>query len=625
MGERCATRSYLQLVSAERPFMGRFSTTQLIQGTMQAFLKLTKEYSVSPDDRAFMIHGTKSHANLEAADDDYSILEERFDDETTEITGIADVLECENNWNILVDYKISGSFKVAKALGFTTVEEETGEVYQSGKRKGEPKKRKVLVRREDAIDLREWTLQLNKYRMNFNKSGFKIHKLKIQCCVRDGNTFIARSRGVFRNIYYFDIPILPDEEVIEYFDRKKKALEQALRQGYWKQYCSEEETWGGLKCSRYCEVAEYCPLGQMFKQEKEREDMPIKNVSDIRRLPRVGKIRLGIKTKTSAGKEYPKEVDYFVFDPQTPSELENKRILDEVSKLYGEKPKQIKIMFPVADTDLIFPQWYKRYGKTSSLQCKGDGETAVVTHPEFAEGLEIVGETEEGLKRVKCNGKECVYCKEKQCGMVGTLQVLLPEIPGAGVWQITTGSFNSIVNLNSCIDYVKSVCGRAHMIPLTLERREQTISHDGTARKHYILHLNMDIALKDLQKFALIKPEQIMLEMPAVELDKEDIMYRENAEINVVPVGIAVDEPEKKQQSEIIPEVNKTDMDAAYKKSAEVAATLADDIKAVETMTGLNAVAKSINEQRENLLQEHKDWLNDELSTKRARLRKQPI
>jgi dimethylargininase len=46
MESRCATRSYLQLVRRERPWTGRPSTTQLIQGTMCSFLKLTRDYAI---------------------------------------------------------------------------------------------------------------------------------------------------------------------------------------------------------------------------------------------------------------------------------------------------------------------------------------------------------------------------------------------------------------------------------------------------------------------------------------------------------------------------------------------------------------------------------------------------
>jgi hypothetical protein len=542
MGTRCATRSYLQLVRRERPWTGKPSTTQLIQGTKCAFLKLATEYAISPDSRAFMIHGTKGHANLEAADDEYSLLEEKFNDDETDITGISDVIEIEGTTAALVDYKTSGSFKVAKALGFYVDEEPTTEVYKSGKRKGEQKTVKVLKRDDARVDRWEWELQLNKYRLEVERRGIHIDAMKIQCIVRDGNTYIARSRGVFRNVYYFNINRFPDETVKRYFQEKKDALLKALEQGSWNEPCSAKENWDGLKCQSYCEVAGSCSYGKYLKREKEIEDMAIKGLSEVRRLPRLGKIRLGIKKVAASGAEYPAEVDYFILAPQTPSELENEKIKKDFEGLYGEKPKSIRIMFPVANPEVYFPQFYKRYGSSTALKCKGDGEAAACATEEFAAGLERIGVDEMGLPKVKCKGQECIYYKKKECSEVGTLQVLLPELPGAGVWQISTGSYNSIVNLNSCIDYIVATCGRAHMIPLTLERREQETQHEGKKSRHFILHINMNFRLVDLQKYAMIEPTKMMLELPPADPDKDDIVYQENAVVDAETEETGIDD-----------------------------------------------------------------------------------
>lgn len=537
MRSRCATRSYLQMAASERPWTGKPSTTQLIQGTMCAFLKLTHDYAVSPDQRAFMINGTKAHAVLERSDDELSFLEEKFDGEGTLETGISDVFEIELGKSILADYKTSGSFKVAKALGFYVDTENTGEVFKTGPRKGQPKTRQVLKRDDKEIDRWEWELQLNKYRIELEKRGFPVNELKIQCVVRDGNTYIARSRGVFRNVYYFNINILPNKEVLDYFEGKRNALFEALKLGEWKTPCSAKENWDGVKCASYCEVADFCPLGKYLRREKQTEEEMIKNLSEVRRLPRAGKIRLGIKKKTNGGAEYPSEVDYFILDPQTPSELENKKLIDEFHRLYGDQPKSINVMFPLSNPELIFPQFYKRYGKTTSLQCKGDGEVAYCATEEYAAGLEKIppkGDELPGIK-VVCKGKDCPYYIKKQCSEVATLQVLLPDLPGAGVWQITTGSFNSIVNLNSCFDYIRAIAGRFHMIPLKLERREQEVQHKDaegkvSSRKHYILHIDMAVKLADLQKYAQIDSTRIMLELPVPEQEKEDIVFETSPE-----------------------------------------------------------------------------------------------
>lgn len=529
--DRCATRSYLQLISKERKWTGKPSTTQLLSGTMYAFLKLTKDYAISPSDRAFMIIGTKGHGALEASDDEYSLLEESFS-EGEEVSGVADVLEIENGQSVLVDYKTSGSYKVAKALGFYIEDEPTEEIYKSGKRKGEQKTRKILKKSDDKVDRWEWELQLNNYRMKFEKAGFKIDRIKIMCIVRDGGTFIARSRGVFRNIYYFNIRRIDDDIVRDFFNTKKSALLKALDTGLCKTVCNAKENWDGLRCQNYCEVAEFCPYGKYLKQEKEIGDMAIKGLSEIRRLPRLGKIRLGIKkTSQKTGNEYPAEVDYFILDPQTPSELENQKLLDEFHRLYGEKPKRIEIMFATGIPEVDFPQFYKRYGSSTLLKCKGDGETAVVVHPDFVKGLEQIGIDELGNIRVKCTGKECIYQKNNECSKVGVLQVLLPDLPGAGVWQIATGSFHSIVNINSGFDFMKAACGRYHMIPLALERVEEEIQYEGKKSKHYIMRINQEIRLRLIQEYAQIAPERMLLALPEPESDKEDILYQENMTI----------------------------------------------------------------------------------------------
>ena len=92
----------------------------------------------------------------------------------------------------------------------------------------------------------------------------------------------------------------------------------------------------------------------------------IKGLSDIRRLPRIGKIHLGRRLKSQRGTEYPKESDDFVIDE-----------LPEVIAVYGPHPKALDIIIPVEDQGVWFPQAFKCYGSAASLVCIGDGRTAM--------------------------------------------------------------------------------------------------------------------------------------------------------------------------------------------------------------------------------------------------------
>jgi len=60
--------------------------------------------------------------------------------------------------------KITSSFKLMKALGIYKVKVNTGEVYKSGLKKGQPKFRSEL-RYDGVRDLLDWAIQLNAYRM----------------------------------------------------------------------------------------------------------------------------------------------------------------------------------------------------------------------------------------------------------------------------------------------------------------------------------------------------------------------------------------------------------------------------------------------------------------------------
>ena len=75
--------------------------------------------------------------------------------------------------------------------------------------------------------------------------------------------------------------------------------------------------------------------------------------------------------------------------------------------------------------------------------------------------------------------------------------VILPKINLAGIYQITTSSVNSIIDVNSGIDYVRdpSRVGRIAMVPLLLRRESTETHHEGQKQTHFTLKLvlNMDV------------------------------------------------------------------------------------------------------------------------------------
>lgn len=211
--------------------------------------------------------------------------------------------------------------------------------------------------------------------------------------------------------------------------------------------------------------------------------MPVIGLSDQLRLPRLGKIRLGEKQiSKKTGREHPVALDYFV-------------IPEEVKQFYEAKPRKLHVMLPMEDKEVFFPQWFKRYGSSKGLICKGDGEQATEINEETGEMIEI-----------ECSGKGCQYFQDLSCKTVGNLQVVLHKVPGLGVYQIDTSSYNSILNLNSSIEMIRGMLGRISWIPLIL-KVEMCEAHPRVNNKPIktivpVMTLTADVSVEEVIKKA---------------------------------------------------------------------------------------------------------------------------
>lgn len=265
MAERCETLAYLHLAADEREWTGEASTTQLLNGTMYSFLKLTQPYAIDPDGMAFAIHGTKSHSQLEAKAKELGLPSELST--TQDGRNVVDVIEYEDGIMTLTDYKTWGSFKVAKVLGIVEVgkrPDPSGAIYKKSGiwgKAGSPKMVSTFKQMPAEADNQETELQLNRYCIKLEDQAINPDKLRVHVIVRDGGLAVARGRGITRNTYMVPVKRLDKDTVNAYFDKKAADLAKALSDGKWTEPCSARECWDGVRCRDYCEVAMYCPKG----------------------------------------------------------------------------------------------------------------------------------------------------------------------------------------------------------------------------------------------------------------------------------------------------------------------------------------------------------------------------
>jgi hypothetical protein len=223
----------------------------------------------------------------------------------------------------------------------------------------------------------------------------------------------------------------------------------------------------------------------------------------------LGKIRLGVK-KENEGVSYPSPTDYFVCP-------------DEVKKVFGEKPKELRIMFPTENSEQWASQYLRCYSASRGLVCRGDGEMALSRiSPKPGENVLPVG-----MEEIICNPGMCGYYKKGQCRRVMNLQFLLPDCPGFGVYQLDTTSFHSMKNINSALTFIRGVCQRVSMIPLSLQLVEQEVQPEGWCKTAYVLNLTCPHSLAEVQKYAQIPPGQALL-LPPPDSEAPDDLFPED-------------------------------------------------------------------------------------------------
>lgn len=240
---------------------------------------------------------------------------------------------------------------------------------------------------------------------------------------------------------------------------------------------------------------------------------PIKGISEIVRLPRLGKIRLGIKEEGADGKLYPTPTDYFVCP-------------DEVKKVFGEKPKELRIMFPTENSEQWASQYLRCYSESGNLICRGDGETALARVEVRTGEIESIDTAASKLLEMPCNPDRCPCHQRGYCRRVMNLQFLLPDCPGFGVYQLDTSSYHSMKNINAMLTLINSVCQRVSMIPLSLQLVEQIVQPEGYDKVAYVLKLTCYLSLVDAQKFTQVPRGKALLPPPDSEAP-EDLFPQE--------------------------------------------------------------------------------------------------
>jgi len=246
--------------------------------------------------------------------------------------------------------------------------------------------------------------------------------------------------------------------------------------------------------------------------------MTINGLSEEVRTPRWAIIRLGYKKRGERG-DFPRDSDVFCIKREAgcdPDIFEailaaygGQRIKDAAEEVYG-LGKGLRFMLPwefdaVANGREVSWELLNRAWGKSRIRCSGtgggeeDGKVgeAWVRDPAYADVLRrrhLLGEERKGGWTATCLGPDCPLWHSQRtkentlpgCHREGRFSAELlhpetnPEAPNyirqLGWVQVSTGSFNGAVDVQSGLRMLRARAGRSHNVPFTLARIARPIS-----------------------------------------------------------------------------------------------------------------------------------------------------
>jgi hypothetical protein len=236
----------------------------------------------------------------------------------------------------------------------------------------------------------------------------------------------------------------------------------------------------------------------------------IKDISP--RLAEVGKIKIGGKSEkkvTTQNKKTfqpPVKFDHFVVKKlardQHGNLVPDKAIMDKI----GPNARTLKGILMYDSIEMNFPTRYALYSGKKCI-CQGNGETAEWNDPN------------EGLKKIKCVGKDCKYMTAKKCKPNGRLYMILElnqKVGGAHVFRTT--SWNSIQNILSSLAYIKiQTGGKLAGITFELEMIKKHTGEHGNTETVNIHYAGTETELRQAALAETKRRETYKIDMKKIE------------------------------------------------------------------------------------------------------------
>lgn len=202
-----------------------------------------------------------------------------------------------------------------------------------------------------------------------------------------------------------------------------------------------------------------------------------------RRLHERGRIRIGQKVTTKNGKQAPSKLDRFRFTSADKPGLEHAARLwgGQVAEWDSPNGKQWEVISETTDIPVVVPPADFGFSQFMEFWSKGGCQRRCDTATEMISGGSCL----------------CVAEDEQVCKPTTRLSVILPDLPGLGLWRLETHGWNAAAELAGTVELLSGF-GAGRLIPARLRLQQRSSITDGKTNRFAVPVLDLDVRLDEL-------------------------------------------------------------------------------------------------------------------------------
>jgi hypothetical protein len=234
--------------------------------------------------------------------------------------------------------------------------------------------------------------------------------------------------------------------------------------------------------------------------------MPLLDVQ--RRGQQIGRLRIGQLVPTDDGKMRPAKLDTFRFTTQSPHSAE------AIAELYGGTVQQWNGQFEVITgksaigvtvppRDQIITQHYEMWNKGGCLR-RCDSQFEQISKkpclcPHADDPTDLVAVENAAQERARLSKLKT----PQACKPVTRISVMIPDLPGLGVFRLDTGSYYAAVEIGDAAELLQVARDRGVMLPAVLRIEQRQRVAGGQTKKYPVPVLEVLATFRQIASGAL--------------------------------------------------------------------------------------------------------------------------